>query len=92
MKYSVRQLSSIRVLALAVTLLTSVVASIAVSVQVLSAEITAYDVFSSNQGTAVALGNEVIYLNSSKLLVIKFKDGNVRVFSAVISSSGSEIF
>ena len=92
MKYPVRRLSSARVVALAIILLASVAASIAVSVQVLSAEITAYDVFSSNQGTAVALGSEVIYLNSSRLLVIKFKDGNVRVFSAVVSSSGSEIF
>ncbi len=90
MRYSIDDSSSIR--ALAITLLISVAVSIAVAVQVSLSEITAYDVSSSNRGVAIALGNEVIYLNSSKLLAIRLKDSNVRIFSAVVSSRGSEIF
>ncbi|MCD6428355.1 MAG: hypothetical protein J7L12_01920 [Desulfurococcales archaeon] len=77
--------------ALAIILLISVTTSAVVAVQVSSSRITAYDVFSNSQGTVVALGNKVVYLNSSKITVIRLEDSKVRVFSTVIGSSGSEI-
>ncbi len=90
MKHPVR--SSLISKVMTALLLTLLAITVVTAVSVFPSEITAYDVFQDDQGAVIALGNEVVYINGSMLLVIKLKDSNVKVFSAVLSSGGSEIF
>jgi len=72
-------------LILVLTTLTTIIAYSTNSSEPLSA----YDVFSSWQGTVVALSHKVVYINNDKAVIINFDDANLRIFSAVVGNGGS---